>query len=376
MDVICDHSQQNLKVVPLRVLDMSNLQMLYLEGNDLESLPLNIFQRLPKLSWLDIRNNQLREIPVGIANHPCLENLLLEQNALVRLPNELGLVPNLNVLQLAKNPLVYPSKDIISKGTKAITFYLRNEYNKEHDLPLESKETEEAFFRNKENEKVVKKKKRSSKVKADVREMLRKASLHRRLQIENMPSISIKSLSPKSSSNQIKCKESSSEVQHSNRRAHKMTRNQEESLDRQQQREQRIKDLRSRIERDLAREIKTITRRARTKLATGEKPPSPQILEIDKEARATERNYETMPSRRDLASGLEKILKRGKHVPKRKCDLQKLINELISQLKTLEVVNEANHDQNDLQKSEKEIQKIVSLHKKVIELQQKNQSSF
>lgn len=90
MDVICDHSQQNLKVVPLRVLDMCNLQMLYLEGNGLESLPTNIFQKLPKLSWLDLRNNNLREIPVGIAHHACLENLLLEHNCLVKLPNELG----------------------------------------------------------------------------------------------------------------------------------------------------------------------------------------------------------------------------------------------------------------------------------------------
>lgn len=90
IDVICDHSQQNLTTVPLRVLEMCNLQMLYLEGNTLETLPDDLFSKLPKLSWLDVRNNKLRSIPTTIANHACLENLLLERNCLEVLPKELG----------------------------------------------------------------------------------------------------------------------------------------------------------------------------------------------------------------------------------------------------------------------------------------------
>lgn len=103
----------------------------------------------------------------------------------------LGLVPNLVVLQIGKNPLTYPAKDILSKGTEAICFYLRNEYNKEHGLPLEPEKETQVIG----DKKKVLKKKIKRKEKIDVRELLRRASHHSRLQIENIPTISIRSLS-------------------------------------------------------------------------------------------------------------------------------------------------------------------------------------
>ncbi len=57
--------------------------------------------------------------------HPRLETLLLGGNILSALPNELGLVNSLRVLQLAPNPLYYPSADVIALGVAAILDFLR-----------------------------------------------------------------------------------------------------------------------------------------------------------------------------------------------------------------------------------------------------------
>ncbi|KAG5894230.1 hypothetical protein JTB14_002279 [Gonioctena quinquepunctata] len=92
------------------------------------SLPEDIFWKLPKLMWLDLRNNMLESIPKSIAHHEHLENLLLTNNNLHELPNELGLVPRLKALQVSDNPLIYPPRKIIVEGTKAIKNYLKEQY--------------------------------------------------------------------------------------------------------------------------------------------------------------------------------------------------------------------------------------------------------
>lgn len=90
IDVICDCSNQKLAEVPPHILDMCNLKMLYLEANAIETLPEDFFTRLPKLTWLDLRNNKLKSIPKSIGEHECLENLLLADNEIEELPNEIG----------------------------------------------------------------------------------------------------------------------------------------------------------------------------------------------------------------------------------------------------------------------------------------------
>lgn len=90
LDLISDHSKEKLVTVPRNVLDMVNLKMLFLEGNFLTKLPDDIFWKLPRLMWLDLRNNLLESVPTSIGFHEKLENLLLSNNSLERLPNELG----------------------------------------------------------------------------------------------------------------------------------------------------------------------------------------------------------------------------------------------------------------------------------------------
>ncbi|KAK9871746.1 hypothetical protein WA026_014200 [Henosepilachna vigintioctopunctata] len=127
-DIISDQSKQKLTQIPDNLLKMYNLKMLYLEGNEIECLPEDFFVKLDKLNWLDLRNNKLKLIPKNIAYHQSLENLLLSNNYLEKLPNELGLVPKLKVLQISQNPLIYPSRSIITDGVQAICTYLRSQF--------------------------------------------------------------------------------------------------------------------------------------------------------------------------------------------------------------------------------------------------------
>lgn len=128
LDVICDRSKEKLITVPANISEMINLKMLFLEGNFLTRLPDDIFWRLPGLKWLDVRNNLLEAIPLSIAFHKKLENILLTNNNLRKLPNELGTVPNLKALQVSENPLVYPMRAILAAGTKAIKNFLKEQY--------------------------------------------------------------------------------------------------------------------------------------------------------------------------------------------------------------------------------------------------------
>ncbi|KAL1498142.1 hypothetical protein ABEB36_008991 [Hypothenemus hampei] len=140
-EIISDYSKANLKNIPETILEMVNLKMLFLERNLLVRLPDNFFDRLPNLMWLDLRNNQLEELPKSIAHHEHLEHLLLTNNNLRELPNELGLLTNLKALQVADNPLVYPPKKTIQEGTKAIKKFLKEEYEIECTKKVEMRRT-------------------------------------------------------------------------------------------------------------------------------------------------------------------------------------------------------------------------------------------
>ncbi|XP_066145814.1 leucine-rich repeat-containing protein 27-like isoform X2 [Euwallacea fornicatus] len=89
LELILDYSKSYLTEIPVTILDMVNLKMLFLEQNSLIKLPDGFFHRLPNLTWLDLRSNQLQELPKSVANHEHLEHLLLTNNNISALPNEL-----------------------------------------------------------------------------------------------------------------------------------------------------------------------------------------------------------------------------------------------------------------------------------------------
>jgi len=99
-----------------------------LEGNSISSLPEELFDCLPNLRWLDLRNNRISEIPPIIGKHRNLRNLLLEGNIIESLPLELGLLKSLSGLNLSNNPLEFPPSYIVERGTQEILKFLREQY--------------------------------------------------------------------------------------------------------------------------------------------------------------------------------------------------------------------------------------------------------
>ncbi|XP_052428089.1 leucine-rich repeat-containing protein 27-like [Carassius gibelio] len=124
-DVLC-LSRRALRSIPASVLHTTHLKSLYLEGNEISSLPERFFSRMSSLVWLDVRNNRLSGLPAAIGQHRCLKTLLLEGNPISALPPELGHVITLKALSLRKCPLVFPPQDVLDRGLPSILHYLRS----------------------------------------------------------------------------------------------------------------------------------------------------------------------------------------------------------------------------------------------------------
>lgn len=121
-----DLSRCGLKSFCRKLLKLSQLQYLYLEGNHVASLPEDFFQLFPNLKWLDLRHNKLVVIPsIYLRNHQNLQTVLLEGNQLRTLPLELGLVQSLDGLNIRNNPLEFPPPEVLQMGTKKMLSFLR-----------------------------------------------------------------------------------------------------------------------------------------------------------------------------------------------------------------------------------------------------------
>ncbi|XP_033956124.1 leucine-rich repeat-containing protein 27-like isoform X3 [Pseudochaenichthys georgianus] len=107
------------------ILKNSTLKYLYLEGNQISSIPDSMFIRLPNLLWLDLRNNHIASFPAEIGLHRSLKTLLLEGNPISELPAEMGNVITLKGLNLRNCPITFPPQDIIDQGLQSILQHLR-----------------------------------------------------------------------------------------------------------------------------------------------------------------------------------------------------------------------------------------------------------
>ncbi|XP_077097997.1 leucine-rich repeat-containing protein 27-like isoform X2 [Siphateles boraxobius] len=117
--------RRGLKNISDSVLQMTHLQSLYLEGNEICGLPERFFSSLPSLLWLDVRNNQISALPAAVGQHMCLKTLLLEGNPITALPPELGNLLSLKALSLRNCPLSFPPRDVLDLGLPKILQYLR-----------------------------------------------------------------------------------------------------------------------------------------------------------------------------------------------------------------------------------------------------------
>ncbi|XP_041116767.1 leucine-rich repeat-containing protein 27-like isoform X2 [Polyodon spathula] len=120
-----DLSRKSLQHVD-DLFNISRIENLYLEGNEISSLPDHFFSELSNLVWLDLRNNQINCLPPGIGQHRCLKTLLLEGNPIKELPIELGNLITLSALSLRQCPIEFPPENIVHQGLQAILKFLRS----------------------------------------------------------------------------------------------------------------------------------------------------------------------------------------------------------------------------------------------------------
>jgi Leucine-rich repeat (LRR) protein len=97
-----NHNQ--LESLPDSIGNLANLQELHVNHNQLESLPNNI-GNLANLQELYVHNNQLESLPNNIGNLANLQKLYLEYNQLESLPDNIGNLANLQTLHLDHNQL-------------------------------------------------------------------------------------------------------------------------------------------------------------------------------------------------------------------------------------------------------------------------------
>ncbi|XP_033918190.1 leucine-rich repeat-containing protein 27 [Melopsittacus undulatus] len=124
-----DVSRRNIKHLTEDMYRLPNIKYLHLEGNVISTLPKDLFQKLPRLVWLDLRYNKIKALPPGIGFHRHLKTLLLERNPIKELPAELGHLTSLTALNLRHCPIEYPPKEVIQKGLKTILSFLRDSGN-------------------------------------------------------------------------------------------------------------------------------------------------------------------------------------------------------------------------------------------------------
>jgi len=144
-----DLCEQQLTMLPPTVVELTNLEELYLDSNQLAELPAEIAQlvnlrvlsltdnrlkalpssivELKNLEWLYLGKNQLAKLPTEITQLLNLKVISLNNNQIKALPLAITNLPNLKVLSLHNNPLTSPPPEIVAKGSKAIIIYLRQQ---------------------------------------------------------------------------------------------------------------------------------------------------------------------------------------------------------------------------------------------------------
>jgi hypothetical protein len=94
----------NLTHLPIEVVQLPQLESLYLDGNQFKTLPAEI-GHLKNLKILNLTNNELSSLPNEFGGLTQLHYLDLDKNRLLTLPEGIGQLTNLRWLVLAHNEL-------------------------------------------------------------------------------------------------------------------------------------------------------------------------------------------------------------------------------------------------------------------------------
>jgi len=90
---------------PYVLLQMPNIVKLYLQANEIDSIPDDIGYKMPNLEIINMDDNNLTELPSSIGYLTKLIELSLEANELIYLPPEIGNCTNLTSLYIGLNML-------------------------------------------------------------------------------------------------------------------------------------------------------------------------------------------------------------------------------------------------------------------------------
>ncbi|XP_069988037.1 leucine-rich repeat-containing protein 40-like isoform X3 [Penaeus vannamei] len=143
-----DLNQNELKGLPDSIGNLQKLEQLYLRYNSIQILPplhncaslkelhlgFNFIKEieaeqlnhLTGISVLDLRDNQIDDLPDQITLLQGLERLDITNNNLSTLPYHIGLLPHLKSMPLDGNPMRLIRRDIIQRGTMQLLKYLRS----------------------------------------------------------------------------------------------------------------------------------------------------------------------------------------------------------------------------------------------------------
>lgn len=121
-----DMSGQGLLNVSPKICNYGFLQKLYLNHNNLTTVPLAI-TKMSQLKVLDLSHNSIKQLPEEIGRMLSLRYLFLFDNAIENLPAELGALFQLEMLGIEGNPLNEATRTIFGKaGTKGLIVELRD----------------------------------------------------------------------------------------------------------------------------------------------------------------------------------------------------------------------------------------------------------
>lgn len=117
-------ANNNFQQFPPQVQNMTNLTELSLSYNGLTSLP--SLQGMRNLRTLHLRANKLTHIADGISRMQQLNYIDLQDNEMRQIPLELAACPALKILLIAGNPQVMISSVIVQKGANQVLQALRS----------------------------------------------------------------------------------------------------------------------------------------------------------------------------------------------------------------------------------------------------------